>query len=158
MASPSKEPTPANSSAAASDSKPAIAFTEKEEKVLKVAWSCLKSGPPEIDMKKLAAAAGFNTEKTCSNTWGVIKKKLAQLTPPAEDGEEAGKTPTKPKATPKKRSKKAADGDDDEAATGESPAKKPRKSPKKKVVKAEEDAAKGEDEDDVKTSIEADNE
>jgi len=30
----------------------------------------------QIDMKKLTELAGFNTEKTCSNTWGVIKKKL----------------------------------------------------------------------------------
>jgi len=27
-------------------------------------------------VKKLTELAGFNTEKTCSNTWGVIKKKL----------------------------------------------------------------------------------
>ena len=43
-------------------------FTEKEEKVLKVAWACLKSGPPDVDMEKLMKAAGFNTLKTTSNT------------------------------------------------------------------------------------------
>lgn len=62
-------------------------FTEKEEMVLKAAWRCLKSGPPEashqhlmflrieltkdqIDMGKLMVAAGFNTMKTTANTWG----------------------------------------------------------------------------------------
>lgn len=33
----------------------------------------------QVDMKKLTELAGFNTEKTCSNTWGVIKKKLAAI-------------------------------------------------------------------------------
>jgi hypothetical protein len=61
-------------------------FTEKEEKVLKAAWHCLKS-PPEIDIEKLRAAAEFNTTKTASNTWGVIKKKLATLAPPSAEGE-----------------------------------------------------------------------
>lgn len=54
-------------------------FSEREEKVLKFAWQCLKSGPPDVDIKKLTQVAGFNTEKTASNTWGVIKKKLATL-------------------------------------------------------------------------------
>jgi hypothetical protein len=61
-------------------------FTEKEEKVLKAAWHCLKS-PPEIDIEKLRVAAEFNTTKTASNTWGVIKKKLATLAPPSAEGE-----------------------------------------------------------------------
>lgn len=43
-------------------------FTDKEERVLKVAWSCLKSGPPDVDMEKLMKAGGFNTLKTTSNT------------------------------------------------------------------------------------------
>ena len=130
-------------------------FTEKEERVLKAAWHCLKS-PPEIDIDKLRVAADFNTTKTASNTWGVIKKKLATLAPAEGDG--GGKcsrsrimtrelliadncfaraidspvaTP-KSKFTPKKRGKKASveDDDDDEAET---PTKK-RKTPK--VVKA----------------------
>ena len=56
-------------------------FTEKEERVLKTAWLCLNT-PPEIDMEKLRVAADFNTLKTASNTWGMIKKKLATLSPP----------------------------------------------------------------------------
>lgn len=38
-------------------------FTDKEEIVLKAAWSCLKSGPPDVDMAKLMVAGGFNTLK-----------------------------------------------------------------------------------------------
>jgi hypothetical protein len=52
-------------------------FTDKEERVLKAAWLCLKA-PPEVDMEKLRVAADFNT----LNTWGLIKKKLATLAPP----------------------------------------------------------------------------
>ena len=64
-------------------------FTEKEERVLKAAWQCLKT-PPEIDIEKLKEAAGFNTTKTAQNTWGVIKKKLATLTPAGADGDGGG--------------------------------------------------------------------
>ena len=64
-------------------------FTEKEERVLKAAWLCLKS-PPEIDLEKLRVAADFNTTKTASNTWGLVKKKLATLAPPAAEGAEGG--------------------------------------------------------------------
>lgn len=63
-------------------------FTEKELRVLQHAWSCLKS-PPEIDLEKLRVAAGFNTPKTASNTWGVIKKKLAAMSA-GEGGGEGG--------------------------------------------------------------------
>jgi hypothetical protein len=64
-------------------------FTDKEERVLKAAWHCLKF-PPEIDIEKLRVAADFNTTKTASNTWGMIKKKLASLAPPVvEDDAEA---------------------------------------------------------------------
>lgn len=64
-------------------SAPTKPFTEKEEKVMKLAWSCLKS-PPDIDIEKLREVAEFNTTKTASNTWGVIKKKLAAIAPMAE--------------------------------------------------------------------------
>jgi hypothetical protein len=77
------------SSSPTKDSSPSKAekslFTEKEEKVLKAAWHCLKS-PPEIDIEKLRVAAEFNTTKTAANTWGVIKKKLATLAPPPAEG------------------------------------------------------------------------
>ncbi|KAK5107267.1 hypothetical protein LTR62_001583 [Meristemomyces frigidus] len=136
--SPSKELTP--SSDASTAKPPGPHFTEKEERVMRVAWSCLKSGPPEIDMAKLQRVAGFNTVKTTANTWGTIKKKLAQLAPPTnDDGGEgsnvtAPSTPKTPKAktTPKKRAAKT-DGDDDEVADNESPKK--RKTPAKKTPK-----------------------
>ncbi|KAK0959680.1 hypothetical protein LTS01_021285 [Friedmanniomyces endolithicus] len=140
-------------SAAKSPEKPA--FTDKEERVLKVAWFCLKSGPPDVDVEKLAKAGGFNTTKTASNTWGTIKKKLMAMAPTEGDegeGDGAGdmgdtaktptKTPTKAKAkaqaTPKKRAKKTDDGEEEGEEEGEeaSPGKKPRKSPVKKGKKA----------------------
>ncbi|KAF4547941.1 Hypothetical protein D9617_33g038050 [Elsinoe fawcettii] len=117
-----------------------VKFTEKEERVLKVVWQCMKT-VPEVDMKKLADAAGFNTEKTCSNTWGVIKKKLAQI---AEQNGVAVATPQKGKkgATPKKR----GNGEDGE---GGSPPKKRKTPAKKSKAKTEdEDAAEGAGEDD----------
>lgn len=83
----SKETTPA-SDAKASDASKTITFTEKEERVLKVAWSCLKSGPPDVDIEKLTKAGGFNTQKTAANTWGVIKKKLLAMAPAAAEGAE----------------------------------------------------------------------
>ena len=64
-------------------------FTEKEERVLKAAWHCLKA-PPEVDLEKLRVAADFNTTKTASNTWGVIKKKLAAMAPAGAEGEGGG--------------------------------------------------------------------
>ena len=84
--SPTKDASPAKQATTAE--KPF--FTEKEERVLKAAWHCLKS-PPEIDIEKLRVAADFNTTKTASNTWGTIKKKLASLAPPASvEGEGHG--------------------------------------------------------------------
>lgn len=78
-----------SSSAAAKPS-----FTEKEERILKLAWQCLKS-PPEIDIEKLREVGEFNTTKTASNTWGLIKKKLASIAPMAEgDGTISPLVPT----------------------------------------------------------------
>ncbi|TIA39402.1 hypothetical protein D6C76_09005 [Aureobasidium pullulans] len=123
--------------------KKAVVFTEREEMVLKVAWRCLKSGPPEIDIEKLTKAAGFNTQKACSNMWSGLKKKLltdvdgnALPTAPATPKPTKGKKGT---ATPaKKRAKKDVDDDEDDEDEGRSIAKKTKPSPVKKVlVKAE---------------------
>ena len=79
-------------------------LTEKEDAVLKAAWRCLKSAPDvraaqskqdleflllvltdldlQIDMEKLMQEANFNTMKTASNNWAVIKKKLNIATVP----------------------------------------------------------------------------
>lgn len=92
----SKEPTPTTSDVKADttngdekkEEKPA--FTEKEERVLKAAWNCLKTGVPEIDMDKLTEFGGFGSKKTAQNTWAVIKKKLASMAPPSAEGEDAG--------------------------------------------------------------------
>ncbi|KAK3117321.1 hypothetical protein LTR53_001438 [Teratosphaeriaceae sp. CCFEE 6253] len=142
----SKEPTPASDAANAKQPEKSV-FTPKEEAVLKVAWSCLKSGPPEIDFEKLVKAYGFNTTKTAQNTWGSIKKKLNEMSPKVEAGEEAPKTP-KSKATPRKRTKKAEE-DGGEEAERASPEKKARKTPAKKGGKAAAAAAEEAKEEDV---------
>ncbi|KAK4569737.1 hypothetical protein LTR86_002705 [Recurvomyces mirabilis] len=161
-ATPTKERTPASDatatkSTAANDG---ITFTEKEERVLKVAWSCLKGGAPEIDIAKLVDLGGFNTAKTAANTWGVIKKKLATIgqangdggAGTATDAPATPKTPKTPKAkaTPKKRTKKSEEegGDDDEGAgADEASPKKKRKTPVKKAVGVKkEDSPMGEGE------------
>lgn len=157
--SPTKESSPAKAEK--------VLFTEKEERVLKAAWHCLKS-PPEVDIEKLKEAAGFNTTKTASNTWGVIKKKLATLAPAAAEGDGGGTyfracssfgllwkltvfflhiadsplaTPkSKDKATPKKRGKKASVEDAEDDDEGETPTKK-RKAPKKKAKAGEDEIA-----------------
>ncbi|RMY04697.1 hypothetical protein D0868_06237 [Hortaea werneckii] len=79
-----------SAAAAAADKKDTTVptFTEKEERVMKIAWTCLKSGPPDVDIAKLTKAAGFNTTKTAANTWGAIKKKLLSMG--GDGGEEGG--------------------------------------------------------------------
>jgi len=37
--------------------KKAVVFSEKEEMILKVAWRCLKSGPPEVRRQKFMFCA-----------------------------------------------------------------------------------------------------
>ena len=64
-----KSPTPADANGASESTTTTatpvveVTFTEREEKILKVAWQCLKSGPPEIDLEKLTKLGGFNTQK-----------------------------------------------------------------------------------------------
>ncbi|KAF2719610.1 hypothetical protein K431DRAFT_295910 [Polychaeton citri CBS 116435] len=148
----------------------AVNFTEREERILKVAWFCLKSGAPDIDVQKLTRLGEFKTAKTASNTWGVIKKKLNVMAPedPEGDGNGTGdgeapvisrpkRTPTKTpgRKKPSKRAKQAAADQDDEMEEA-SPAKKAKKSPVKKGSKKA--AVKGEAEnggkDDVKVKEE----
>lgn len=62
--SPSKSDTAnAGADGSATPKKDGPKFTEREEAVMKIAWSCLKGGPPEIDIEKLRVAGGFNTAK-----------------------------------------------------------------------------------------------
>lgn len=139
-------------------------FTDKETKLLTVAMLSLKSGPPEIDMQKFTTAGGFNTVKTAQNTWGVLKKKLAAMSPAPnnEDGDPgSGSTAisskpcatvspnldiadnhiaaTSEKKTPKKRTKKDSSAEDD-AETEESPTKKPKKTPTPRKTAAQKKA------------------
>lgn len=138
------------------------AFNEKETKLLTVAMLSLKSGPPEIDIQKFMTGGGFNTIKTAQNTWGVLKKKLASMSPATENGDTgSGSTAvsskshaceppnfdpadnftaaTAEKKTPKKRTKKESSGDDD-AEVGGSPTKKAKKTPTPRKTAAQKKA------------------
>ena len=140
--SPIKATTPAVDSA----EKAGPSFTEREDRILKLVWLCLKSGPPEVDMDKLTKLGDFQTKKTASNTWGTIKKKLLSMASSTnEEGNGEGehgackcsslhqtalaksltaritatpaKSTPKAKATPRKRGKKA-DAEGEAAADG----------------------------------------
>lgn len=69
----------------------AVAFSEREVKLLVAAMTCLKSGPPDVDYSKLQKAGGFNTLKTTQNQWGSLKKKILSFNPP-EEGAEGGES------------------------------------------------------------------
>ncbi|KAF2750868.1 hypothetical protein M011DRAFT_474360 [Sporormia fimetaria CBS 119925] len=103
-------------------------FTEREQEILKFAWSCLKSGPPEIDYQKLASLLGMSNPRSASNAWAKIKPRLMHGVPEGEDGAVAAtlKKGRKPKAKAD-----AANGDDD---SGDGPATPKKRSPKKKAA------------------------
>ena len=114
--------------------------------------SCLARGQTDsihhqVDYTKLAAELNMSNVRSASNAWAAIKKKIMAKAgiEKAVNGEEGGGS-EKPKATPKKRAKKAAsegvDGDDEE---GGSPKKKAR-TPKKKAKSEEKVQEDGEDE------------
>ncbi|EME88039.1 uncharacterized protein MYCFIDRAFT_85937 [Pseudocercospora fijiensis CIRAD86] len=125
------------------------AFTEREQKVMALAWQCFAE-QPKIDFEKLARLSGYTNVRSASNAWGAIKKKLASQASKFGAGDsdvngdnESSATPkTTPKATPKKRGKKAADEDDGE----ETPAKKTKGRKGKATPKkadTDEDSAEG---------------
>ncbi|KAM0721065.1 hypothetical protein Q7P37_003351 [Cladosporium fusiforme] len=107
-----------------------VSFTEKEERVLKLVWQCLKT-MPEVDLEKLRVTCGFNTAKNTSNTWGTIKKKLQSMVTAEDDATETSVT----KATPTKR-KKAAVATDADGEVAATPSKKRKTPTKKKATKA----------------------
>ena len=81
-------------------------------------------------MAKLAEGCGMTNQGSASNAWAKIKKKILAHAGAAKESADGSGSPTQktPKATPRKRSKKAAEGMDDE----ETPAKKMKPTPKKK--------------------------
>ncbi|KAF2484770.1 hypothetical protein BDY17DRAFT_309931 [Neohortaea acidophila] len=135
-------------------------LSEKEKNLIAtIVTHCLKSGPLEIDSKKLVKYGEFNTMKTAQNTWGKLKAKIAAMNDDGDvegkDGADTPKTPKTPKAaaggaTPasKKRGKKT-DDDEEGGDGGASPKKKTRKSPAKKGGKKAGTAVEDAD-DDVK--------
>ncbi|GAB7362199.1 hypothetical protein MBLNU230_g2225t1 [Neophaeotheca triangularis] len=144
---------------------PEVKFNEKEVKMLVAMSQSLKNGPPDIDIQKFTKIGGFNTQKTASNSWGNLKKKLRELNP-AEDGDD-GKDSlhfsfyqgtlakfTSSATTPKKKSSKRkspekAANEEEALDDGETPKKKAkakgkgRKKAADAVVESPTDGEKG---------------
>ncbi|KAJ4409098.1 hypothetical protein N0V91_002914 [Didymella pomorum] len=98
--------------------------------LLSWAMQSLKSGPPEVDIEKLANFAGMTNPRSAGNAWNALKKKL--MAPPDPN---APPTPKKGGA----RKKKGVDGEKGEGnpkkTTRKRTAKEPEEgdaSPKKK--------------------------
>ncbi|KAK4636217.1 hypothetical protein CLAFUW4_00425 [Fulvia fulva] len=121
-------------------------FTDRESQLMAIAWQCF-SEQPKINFDKMAGLAGYTNTKSCSNAWSAIKKKLAaeaEKVTGGANGDANGDAP-KPKATPRKRAKKAADED---GADGEAPAKKAKTTQKKRGGKKATAEVEEEDKDD----------
>ncbi|KAK5142524.1 hypothetical protein LTR04_002201 [Oleoguttula sp. CCFEE 6159] len=116
---------------------PTPAYTEKEIKMMGFAMQCLKSGPPDVDMPKLAALAGYTNVNACGNAWRPLKKKIMANAEVADST--VAPAPT-PKTSPKKRGKAASAAVDDSEAE-ESPTKKRKGRKSAKVLAAEAAAA-----------------
>lgn len=83
----SNENTPVPSAASDKADKPTPAFSERDVRLIVAAMQSLSGGPPEIDFDKFTDHGGFNTKKTAMNTWGTLKKKIAEVNPGAMIGE-----------------------------------------------------------------------
>ncbi|KAF2013529.1 hypothetical protein BU24DRAFT_411260 [Aaosphaeria arxii CBS 175.79] len=125
------------SNTAAEGAKPVSGlFTERELELLSFAMQCLKSGPPEVDYKKLAQMAGMTNDRSASNAWGKIKVKLMSGGTPGS----APATPKrggakKPAATPKG---KTENGDNEAETNGGDGSPAPKKTPRKRAAKKQE--------------------
>ncbi|KAI1212125.1 uncharacterized protein F4807DRAFT_388302 [Annulohypoxylon truncatum] len=95
-------------------------ITEKESKVLALAWHCFKT-QPEIDYNKLAKLAGYTNPRSVTNIICAVKKKVAMPHNDENSGGEGPSTPVKrtPKGkgkvarTPASRKRKTASDDED---------------------------------------------
>ncbi|ORY67550.1 uncharacterized protein BCR38DRAFT_522459 [Pseudomassariella vexata] len=115
-------------------------LTEREMQVLGIAWQCFTS-PPEIDVPKLAALAGFGNPRSATNCLANAKKKImalgnASVAGNTDDGDINGPGPSTP-AKAKTPRKRAPPGSAAKSTTGkrkriastpaeESPTKKPK--------------------------------
>ncbi|KAF1827152.1 uncharacterized protein K489DRAFT_366340 [Dissoconium aciculare CBS 342.82] len=63
----------------------AVAFTEREQKIMAMAWQCFEE-QPKVDFTKLAGLVGMTNEGSARNAWAAIRKKLAQQAADAGDG------------------------------------------------------------------------
>ncbi|KAI0121274.1 hypothetical protein BJ170DRAFT_714536 [Xylariales sp. AK1849] len=101
-------------------------LSDRELKVLAVAWQCLKTDP-QVDMQKFFKPAGYGSVQSAQVCWGRLKTKLLAY---AADVEGLGPG-SKPATTSIKSGRKAsvATHADDEV----SPAKKVKTAPERKT-------------------------
>ncbi|KAI2615312.1 hypothetical protein GGR54DRAFT_612988 [Hypoxylon sp. NC1633] len=113
-------------------------ITEKEARVLAMAWKCFKT-VPEVDHDKLAKLTGYANPRSVMNLLCGIRKKINCAPGADDDGKDGGaNTPAKPvgkdraKATPKatsgprkRKSRTPSDSEKDEQLD-DTPIKRPR--------------------------------
>ncbi|KAI1100031.1 hypothetical protein F4804DRAFT_59397 [Jackrogersella minutella] len=137
-------------------------ITEKESKVLALAWLCFKT-QPEIDNEKLAKLAGYQNPKSVSNVICSVKKKIAALASAEDDN--GGEGPSmltnraskaKPKA-PKAASRKRKAARDDEGDSSDLVTPTPSKRARGKKAVASKATVKADDsEPDNKANVKQD--
>ncbi|WPG97881.1 Hypothetical protein R9X50_00066300 [Acrodontium crateriforme] len=97
----------------------AIEFTTREMVIMANAWNCMSEEPKvSVDYGKLAKMCGFTNDRSASNAWRAIVKKIKAKNE-APGNEDGGDDDATPKATvsPKKRGRKDAIADDNESPT-----------------------------------------
>ncbi|KAI2463892.1 hypothetical protein F4781DRAFT_97114 [Annulohypoxylon bovei var. microspora] len=117
-------------------------ITEKEAKVLALAWMCFKT-QPEINIEKLAKLAGYSSPKSISNMICGVKKKAAAFAINEGNGGEGPSTPANraskaPKAkatrTPVSRKRKAAGDNEGDSSDPTTPTRSKRARGKKAAL------------------------
>ncbi|XDG08160.1 hypothetical protein ABKA04_007775 [Annulohypoxylon sp. FPYF3050] len=136
-------------------------ITEREAKVLALAWQCFKT-PPEIDYVKLARLAGYTNYKSVINVISAVKKKVAHSDSEENTGGEGPSTSVKstPKAkakaprTPASRKRKAMSDDEDVSGSLATPSRVKRSGGKKGMLAKA--PAKSDHSDDEKNGVKMD--
>ncbi|KAI1453235.1 hypothetical protein F4805DRAFT_461979 [Annulohypoxylon moriforme] len=141
---------------ATSDKK--VEISDKESKVLALAWHCFRT-QPDIDIEKLAKLAGYTNPRSVSNLIHSVKKKVATLSSEENSGGEGPSTPVKstPKGkgkaarTPASRKRKSTGHDEGDSSDPATPTRKRARGKKTALSKARiEDDGSDEDKKGVK--------
>ncbi|KAI0886440.1 uncharacterized protein GGS22DRAFT_160820 [Annulohypoxylon maeteangense] len=120
-----------------------VEITDKESRVLALAWSCFKTHP-DLDIEKLAKLAGYTNPKSVSNIISAVKKKAALMESEGNSGGEGPSTPVKrtPKGkakvtrTPASHKRKTKGDDEDDSSDPATPTSKRARGKKTALSKA----------------------